>query len=132
MDPNTGALWPCTKYATDCSFKESGCSDVKFVLEANKLNSLVVLATAYYLTKDELYVEKIELILKGWIKCVPIERSVANRIVMDIAYRCINLINVSVLCLESKVFQERVMPMILGILLHHEEYMWSRYDENNG
>ena len=125
-DPKSGKKWNPYIYANDAPFVTNGYADVKYVLEPNKLNPLVTVAQAYYITKDNKYVSFIAKSLKGWMSCVPVERSVANRIVMDIAYRAINLIHISILCWNSDYFHKEVMPFIVGILLHHENYMWSR------
>jgi len=125
-DIATGNYWDNHKYANDAAFRAQGFADVKYILEPNKLNPLVSVAHAYYLSKDEKYIAFINKAIDGWISCVPVERSVANRIVMDIAYRAINLIHISVLCRDSLPFQKEVFPKIVGILKHHENYMWCR------
>lgn len=125
-DPNTNLYWDRDIYASDAPFVQNGFSDVKYILEPNKLNPLVKVAQAYYISKDDKYIAFIFDALKGWMKCVPPECSVVNRIVMDIAYRAINLIHISILCWECDLFHKDVLPIIIGILLHHEDYMWSR------
>lgn len=125
-DPKTGLFWDDKIYAINAPFVHSEYADVKYVLETNKLNSLVKVAQAYYISKDNKYIEFISFALRGWKKCVPPECSVVNRIVMDIAYRAINLIHISILCWNSELFHREVEPSIIGILLHHEDFMWSR------
>lgn len=125
-DPKTGNNWSRNVYANDAPFTVKGYGDVKYVLEPNKLNPLVTVAQAYFLTKDEKYITFIEYALKGWLSCVPVERTVVNRIVMDIAYRAINLIHISILCWDSTYFHTNIMPIIVGILQHHEDYIWCR------
>lgn len=124
--PITGNEWDRFVYCNDAQFKDKKCADVKYVLETNKLNPLVTVALAYYYTKQEKYVDFILKAIRGWMKCVPMERSVANRIVMDIGYRSINLIHISLLCKDSTKFKELVHPIIIGLLHHHERFIWSR------
>lgn len=125
-DPVTNGYWDNLVYANSAPFVSSGLADVKYVLELNKLAALVDVALAYHHTKDIKYVEYIKVALEGWKANVLPERSVANRIVMDIAYRSINLTNVCMLCKDCELFKKDVKPHILGILKHHESYMWER------
>lgn len=125
-DPISGKAWPSGIYANEAAFEASGYGDVKYVLELNKLNMLVDVALAYSITKDIKYINFIGTALSGWKNIVLPERSVANRIVMDIAYRAINLVGVCVLCRDNDLFVKNIQPQILGILKHHESYMWDR------
>lgn len=123
-DLETGKFWPREVYWDKAKFIESGLADVKLVLEVNKLNMVVVLAQAYYLTKEDKYIQEIERYVSGWLKCVPMEKSVVNKIVMDFGFRVINFIHISLLCCESKYFIENVHPIILGIVKHHVQHLW--------
>lgn len=123
-DPETGKLWPGDLYWDKAKFIEKGYSDVKLVLEINKLNDIVTLAQAYYITKEDRYLQGVERYLNGWVKCVPVEFSVANKIVMDFGFRVINLIHVSLLCGGSDYFRERIHPLVLGIMKHHVGHLW--------
>lgn len=125
-DPKTGNSWPKDTFFNDSSCIHPQCADVKYILELNKFNHLASVALAYYYTKDEKYITYIKASLTGWESCVSIEKSVANRIVMDIAYRCINLIHVTLLCADNKQYCEEVLPKVLGILDHHSTFMWVR------
>lgn len=125
-DPISNCFWNRDIYSYKAPFVEENHADVKYVLEANKLNPLVSVAHAYFLSGDEKYVIFLKKALDDWISCVPLECSVANRIVMDIAYRAINLIHISLLCFDSDFFCREVFPTILGLLQHHEGFMWSR------
>lgn len=125
-DPISRNFWNKQVYCYNAPFVEDNHADVKYTLEANKLNSLVTVAQAYYITKNEKYIHFIKNSLTSWIKCVPVESSVVNRIVMDLAYRAINLIHISLLCFDNTYFYQQVYPVILGILRHHEKFMWDR------
>ncbi len=124
-DPVSGNFWPGDVFWIDAKFTREGLSDVKYVLEVNKLNDLVILATAFHITRDERYVEHIEKMLNGWISCVHQEESVANKIVMDLGFRVLNLIHVALLCYDNITFREKIHPKIQGILKQHVNQIWS-------
>lgn len=123
-DPISGIEWSKSLYWSNASFIVNGLSDVKFVLEINKLNDLVVFAKAYYYSKDERYIRLIEKYLNSWISCVPIEKSVANKIAMDFGFRIINLIHISLLCFDNDYFKDVIHPKITGIIKHHVSHLW--------
>ena len=122
-DPITQKLWPVNEFFEEARTKIDGYGDVKYVLELNKLNHLVEAAKAYHLGGEEQYIRYISEQLAIWKNEVPYERSVANRIIMDIAFRSINLIFISLLCLENKFFKKRVYPAIHNILVLSERQM---------
>lgn len=125
-DPISGNYWTKDLFYNNAPFVKADCADVKYVLELNKLNHLVILALAFYLTNDERYLTRIGNDIERWKQNVPVEKSVANRIVMDIAYRNINLIHVSILCLHNKYYADKIFPQVLGIVKHHSDIMWNR------
>lgn len=116
-DPISNNLWPAHDFFASSKTKLNGYGDVKFVLEANKLNHLVTVATAYYTTKQQKYIKYIEQEIISWCSEVHYERSVANKIIMDIAFRAINLISISIICSENKYFTNNIYPTIHKILL---------------
>lgn len=122
-DPITQKLWPVNDFFEEARTKIDGYGDVKYVLELNKLNHLVEAAKAYRLGGGEQYIRYISEQLAVWIDEVPYERSVVNRIIMDIAFRSINLIFTSLLCLENEFFKKRVYPAIHNILILSERQM---------
>ncbi len=119
-DPISGNLWPALDFFASSSTKLNGYGDVKFVLEANKLNHLVTVATAYHKTKQQKYINYIEQEIASWCSDVQYERSVANKIIMDVAFRAINLISISIICSENKYFITNIYPTIHKILLLSE------------
>ncbi len=112
----TGNYWDCDIYFANAPTRQNGFSDVKLVLEVNKFNHLVIVASAYYQTNDSRYFDFIIDSLNGWIKCVKYERSVTNRIIMDAAFRIINLINISLLCSNHAEYLQRLHPLIFSII----------------
>lgn len=122
-DPVSGRFWPENEFFAESQIKINGYSDVKFVLELNKLNHLVEAAKVYYLTGNVQYVKYIEEQLSYWKRDVCYERSVANRIIMDVAFRCINLVFISLFCMNNDSFRNRVYPEIHEILILSERQM---------
>ncbi len=118
-DPYSQNYWPANVFCMTASVLQNGCKDVKYVLEVNKMNQLVEVALAYYHTKDDKYIEYIETSIKGWKKEVIPGRSIANRIMMDLGFRIINLIQIILLCNNNDKFKEQILPHILGIIKEH-------------
>lgn len=116
MDPISRNLWDNKIFFSEGKIEKEGFGDVKYVMEYNKMYHLVYLAQAYNLTSDEKYIVKIEDSLMGWIKCVKHEKTVVNMIMQDIAFRCINLLHITLLCLKSSYFQQNVISTVFGIL----------------
>ena len=116
----TKKKWPSDTYFFTSSTKLVGYGDVKYVLEINKLNYLVGIACKYNNTKDEYYIHIIEKELTLWTKEVAYRKSVANRITMDIAFRSINLIQISMICFKNDYFRENIYPLIHSLLESYE------------
>lgn len=123
IDPISGKEWDKTVFFSDAKYEVKGLGDVKYVMEYNKMYHLVVLAQAYYVSSDEKYVQAIDESLNNWVKCVKHERSVVNNIIMDIAFRCINLIHICLLCIKNSSFNEKTLPLILNIITISESQM---------
>jgi hypothetical protein len=122
-DPIGSKFWHRNTFFAKAKTKQKGLSDVKYVLEVNKFNHLVRVALAYYYTHENKYIEYIEKSIQGYIRCVPYERSVVNRIIMDLGFRSINLIQISLLCWQSDVFKNKALPEILSLLHSFERQM---------
>ena len=116
----TKKKWPSDTYFFTSSTKLVGYGDVKYVLEINKLNYLVGIACKYNNTKDEYYIHIIEKELTLWTKEVAYRKSVANRITMDIAFRSINLIQISMICFKNDYFRGNIYPLIHSLLESYE------------
>ena len=123
-DPVTRNMWPKDVFWSNAKFVEKNLADVKYVLEINKLNDIVVFAQAYYYSKDTRFIKLIDIYISGWLRCVPREKSVANKIVMDLGFRVINLIHISLLCYDNKYFRDIIHPKILGIIKQHSSHLW--------
>lgn len=137
-DPITGSYWDRNTIWYKCVGRNASCDDVKYVLELNKFGHLVDFAIAYKIGGDEKYVLRIYEELLGWLSCVPLEKSVANWIVMDWAFRAINLMHMSFLCGDSKIYRSKVHPLICNILSNQARFMykfctsrWFKSENNN-
>lgn len=120
----TKKKWPSDTYFFTSSTKLVGYGDVKYVLEINKLNYLVGIACKYNNTKDEYYIHLIEKELLSWLEKVVYKKSVANKITMDIAFRAINLIQVSTICFNNEYFRTNIYPIIHSLLELYEKQIW--------
>ncbi len=121
VDPITRKEWNHNVYFFDSKTDSSKKGDVKYVMEFNKMYHLVFLAKAYYITKEEIYVKKIEQSLLGWISIVKHKRSVVNKIMLDKALRSINLLHVILLCIDSSYFNKEILHIIIDILSNEEK-----------
>jgi|LSQX01.2.fsa_nt_gb hypothetical protein len=119
-DPRTGVYWNDSIFFANAPYVQIGCSDVKNVLEVNKLNHLVHVALAFYHSSDEKYIKYIDESIQGWQSVVFPAKSVVNRIMMDLGFRSINLIQILLLCQRSKYFQDNTQQLILRVLKEHE------------
>ena len=122
-DPISLSVWPKDEFFFDAKTKRKGYGDVKYVLELNKLNHLVTVAIAYFHTREDRYIYCIGEHLDRWCKQVPYESSVANKIMMDLAFRSINLIYISILCSSSAYFRNKIYPLIHNVLFLCERQM---------
>lgn len=133
-DPITKKQWPSNIYFADTKVEEKGLGDVKYVMELNKMYHLVILSQAYAITKEQKYINTIKQQLISWKNIVKYEHSIVNKSMLDIVYRCYNLIHVCMLCNTNSEFQEKVLPIIIEILLLSERQIrkfstprWCKY-----
>lgn len=115
-DPVTGGFWNKNAYFVEAPTKQEGLADVKYVLELNKFNHLVRVALAYYHTQDKKYTQFITDSIVGYRETVKPYRSIVQRIVMDMGFRVINMIQLLLLCKDDEVFQKQTAPLINGII----------------
>lgn len=133
-DPVTKKLWASNTFFMESRIVSAGFSDVKYVMELNKMYHLVSLAKAYYITHDEKYVVDIATWVNSWSSCVKYEKSIVNKISLDVVFRCINLIHVSFLCYDSNYYKTFVYKKIMNILFLSERQIrkfatprWRKY-----
>lgn len=115
-DPVTGGQWNENAYFVEAPTQQEGLADVKYVLELNKFNHLVRVALAFYHTNDKKYTQFITNSIVGYRETVKPYRSVVQRIIMDMGFRIINLIQILLLCNGDKQFQHKTAPLINGII----------------
>lgn len=134
QDPISKQYWNSDVFFAEAKVEEDGLGDVKYVMELNKMYHLVTLAQAYYVTRQDVYVVKIGELLNAWKETVKYERSVVNKSMLDIIYRCYNLIHVILICYDNKYFRDKILPVVLDILTLSERQIrlfstprWCKY-----
>lgn len=115
-DPLTGQKVDAYTFFADASVTINQDTDVKYVMELNKFYHLVVLACAYKYSGNEKYIYKIEEDIKSWTQEVKYELGIINKIIMDLAYRNLNLIYICILCKDNSYFKEKISSSILNII----------------
>ena len=66
-DPDTGRRSDPGTYAFRVNHRDEGTvGNVKQVWEVNRLQHLTLLATAWYLTRDDAYAERVDAQLRSW------------------------------------------------------------------
>ncbi len=116
-DPITRGQWNRNVVFYKASTKQQGLADVKYILELNKLFFLVRVALAFYHTKDKKYLEYIKVSITGYRSIIQPYKSIAQRIMMDMGFRIINLVQVLLLCDSDPNFKKDTAPLINGIIL---------------
>lgn len=120
QDPISNKIWPRDIFFADSKVKIDGYGDVKYILELNKLTFLVDYACVYHNTKDVKFINYINKFIIKFISEIPYEKSVVNKIIMDIAFRSINLIYISIYCGDNKYFANNIYPQIHCLLKLYE------------
>lgn len=116
IDPISKKEWSQNSFFATASVRQDGLGDVKYVLELNKFNHLVRVALAFRYTHEEKYVDYIINSIQGYRDTIKPYRSVCQRIIMDMGFRIINLIQIMMLCAESEKFEVICCPLINGII----------------
>lgn len=115
-DPVSKKEWDKNVFFVSAPVKQEGLGDVKYILELNKFNHLVRVALAYHHTHDDKYIDYINTSIIGYKKTIKPYKSVGQRIIMDMGFRIINLIQIMILCGDSEKFNELCCPLINGII----------------
>lgn len=134
QDPISKKYWDPNVFFSDAKVEEDGLGDVKYVMELNKMYHLVTLAQAYYECHQGVYIIKIGELLNSWKETVKYEKSVVNKSMLDIIYRCFNLIHILLLCYDNQYFRDKILPVVLEILFFSERQIrlfstprWCKY-----
>jgi hypothetical protein len=120
-DPLTRLKWDGKVHFHEANIEEVNMGDVKLIMEFNKMYHIINLAEAYHVTEEIKYIRKIEDYLGEWVKAIPSNASVVNKIMLDKSLRCINLIHVIILCSTSTYFRENVLNQVIIILINEEK-----------
>ncbi|MDQ7065555.1 MAG: alginate lyase family protein [candidate division KSB1 bacterium] len=92
QDPVTGRDYPQGFYRDIQIFKNDRRTDVKFVWELNRLQFLIEIAKAYYLTGDDRYRKKIEALVRDWLDSNPYKTGVAWTSALEVGVRSLSFL----------------------------------------
>lgn len=115
-DPISKNNWPLNIFYNKINTEYPELGDLKYVLEINKLNSLVILSQAYVISRDTKYILEVENIVRTWIDKNPVNFGVTWKIELDIALRNINLIFCSLCLINNSYFCENIYQLISGLI----------------
>ena len=125
-DPISKQNWDSNIFFKNANVESAGYADVKYVMEINKLYHIVALAESYYISKDKKYIDEIKNQIT-FLRCnVKYERSVVNKSMLDLIYRCYNYIHITLLCYENAHFRNSIFPQII-VELHFLERQIRRF-----
>jgi Heparinase II/III-like protein. len=134
LDPISGETWPENVFFTDAAVEIDGYGDCKYVMEVNKFYHLLILAEGYCHSRNHEYLAHIKDSLESWMVEVPYEKSVVNKSMLDIIYRCYNLMQITLICYEDLWFRGQILPLISTLLIYSERQIrlfstpkWTKY-----
>ena len=90
-DPATGHKFPSGFYHDIDIFTSNGKVDIKHVWELNRLQFLIELAKAWYLTRETQYRDEIDVLVADWYKENPYKSGVAWTSALEVAVRAFSL-----------------------------------------
>lgn len=135
LDPISFKKWPKI-FTFDIDYmSDSRICDIKYSLELNRCAHFVTLGQAYFLTGEEKYYDEFENQLKSWIEQNRYLNGINWAVIQDVEIRNISLSLCSLLFLDSKIFQQVSLPVILSIVKlqnkHAIKYLSSKYFKSN-
>ena len=99
-------------------------SDIKYPWEVSRCHHLLWLGQAFFVTKDELYAQKVVDEIEGWVKNNPFMRSVNWVCAMDVAIRAANWIHSLMLIKDSEAIKNKQFEnAITNSLIEHTFYV---------
>ena len=134
-DPLSLKPFPTGFYADIDIFTNKNPGDVKHVWEVNRLQFVIELAKAYYLSGDEKYRTKTETLLLDWYDKNPYQTGIAWASALEVGVRALALIWILYFYMGGKEQNPRVLRVILKILYlsghylnHHLSIYFSPYN----
>ena len=92
QDPVTGRPYPQGFYRDIEIFKNDQRTDVKFVWELNRLQFLIEIGKAYYLSGDPRYREKIDALVRDWHDHNPYKTGIAWTSALEVGVRSLSFL----------------------------------------
>ncbi|MBS1863414.1 MAG: alginate lyase family protein [Actinobacteria bacterium] len=111
-----GHRWP-VKHSDLLSTYVPG-ADVKMPWELSRFQHLPLLAAAFRLSGDDLYLDELGAQLTGWIEANPVEFGVNWVCTMDVAIRAANWIAALVIAAPEAAAERWAQPVAASLLLH--------------
>ena len=122
-DPKESGSWPKTFYTKVKNEEKIKSYDIKYIWELNRLQFLIVLAKAYWLTKDERYAQKIVSITTSWIANNRYNSGVNWTSSLELAVRALAWIWTFFLCRNSRHFTTDFQLLLFKSLFEHGKYI---------
>ncbi len=134
-DPLSLKPFPTGFYADIDIFTNKNPGDVKHVWEVNRLQFVIELAKAYYLSGEERYRQKTEALLLDWYAKNPYQTGIAWASALEVGVRALALIWILYFYMGGKEQNPQVLRVILKILYlsghylnHHLSIYFSPYN----
>lgn len=123
------------KYWAEIDYKDfSQVGDIKYVWEVNRFQHIIVLAEAYYLTRDIGYVNEIKSQILSWIEQNPYNMGVNWNSSLELSIRVINWVWVYNFCKGELLLDEKFMMKFIESICLHLKHIYShlsRYSSAN-
>ena len=120
-DPRTDDSWPSKFYLFAKKKKQK--NDIKYVWEINRLQYLITLGKAFWLTNDEKYAKRVFSIIQDWIRHNPYNLGINWTSSLELAVRSISWIWAYFLCRDSKCHTEKVHNHFTKSLYEHGRHI---------
>ena len=116
IDPITEKTWPQCFYASVSSSPTIKDCDIKYIWEANRHQFLIILAKAYWLSRDDKYAKRVCEVITDWIVNNPYHRGVNWTSSLELAMRTLSWIWSFALIKDSKhITEEFYLPFIQSL-----------------
>ena len=112
-DPATGYRYPSGFYRDIHIFNNDDRVDIKHVWELNRLQFLIEIAKAYYLTGERQYREKIDQLVSSWTEQNPYKTGVAWTSALEVGVRALSLL----WCLNFLLARGHATPQTVFLVL---------------
>ena len=123
-DFKSGHRWPPGAYYADCRYAPfPGGFDIKVPWELSRLQHLVWLGQAYWLSGESNYVRDFQAQVSDWIESNPPRRGVNWTCTMDVAIRAVNFVWAYELFRDSPLLDDAFHVRLVTSLLAHGRHI---------